>query len=137
MSQSHIRVQKLEPVPQRKIWLEILFGIVFLVVAGGILVYILSRPPIDTEHDTAPGKIIEYRIEELPGQPSSFGGSVNFRVQARVQYSQKGQLQERWMPASGWERNRDYLQLQINEHPKGCQVYWPPQHPENPKCRFE
>ena len=137
MSQSHIRVEKLEPVPQRKIGLEILFGVVFLLVAGSVLVYMFSRPQIDIEHDTAPGRILESRIDVVQIWNGRRGGAIDYQIQARVQYTLHGQLQDRWMPASGWETNRDYLQLQINEHPKGCEVYWLPAHPENPKCRFE
>lgn len=137
MSRSHVRIENPELTPVRRKGLEILSAVVFVLVAGGVIAYMFSRPPFDTEHDAAPGKILESRIDVFEIVDGGRGGVVRYQIKTHVQYWLKGQLQDRWMAASEPESNRDYLVLEIREHPHACQVYWTPAHPENPKCRFE
>ena len=140
MSQTHIRVHSPEPTPKRHHWLEafVIFSILFFTF--GTAISILPRPPFDTEHETARGRILDSRIDIVGTEPwaaGTYGGSPLYQIQLHVKYFEHGQIRDRWLPGSKPSTSTLDLHSQLQHHPQTCQVFWLAEHPENAQCRFD
>jgi hypothetical protein len=87
-------------------------------------------------HETATGKILEIRKVVENTRDTLYGGKINYRLEARVQYLAGGQMQDRWLRASD-DLTPESLLVKLASHPTKCLVYWPPNHPENAKCSLK
>ncbi len=131
MSQSHINQPK---VPQPMVWWKVALGSALVLMLLGALWGIFNLVHSNlSNYETADGKILEMRkvVDGLVDSP--YGGKILYGVEARVQYTVNGQMQERWLRASD-NMPRETLLLKLADHPTQCIVYWPPKHPEGAKC---
>ena len=83
------------------------------------------------------GNVKESRIVVDHTSEGQFGGTIYYRMELRVSYALAGEQQDRWLTASEITPDRDGLAAKLASHPKTCQVYWVPGHPENARCRLE
>lgn len=83
------------------------------------------------------GSVKEARIVVDHTSEGQLGGTIYYRMELRVSYSVAGEQQDRWLTASEITPDRDGLAAKLVSHPKTCQVYWVPRHPENARCRLE
>jgi hypothetical protein len=135
MSRSHARAPQRRHL--RRPWLETVAGATILLL---ILAVVLTRFPRRngySDHTPVVGNILETRIALADTGDTRFGGYILYRIEAKVRYEYRGQTQERWMIASEAPETRDILEAKLATSPKTCQVSWSPDHPENPKCRFQ
>ena len=137
MSHSHIRVRATASVPKRRRWVEILLAVGVLTFFAAPVLWTLSRPPLDPEHERAPGKILDSRIDVAEIIDGNHGGRIFYRLQVNVRYSDGHGPQTRWMPAAEHSPSKEYLEGLVRVHAQTCQVYWLAEHPENPHCRFD
>jgi hypothetical protein len=137
MSHSHIRVR--ESPPRRNYWLEAAFGIFFVALVAVASLYAIRiwHPLYDLDHLTALGNVSDTRIVIDHIRDSPYGGKIFYRIEAQVSYEIDGQTQNRWLTASETTTERGRLASKLAGSPKTCQVYWLPDHPENPRCRFK
>jgi hypothetical protein len=105
-----------------------------------ILAFILFRvgdwSPIG-EYKTAQGMIQETRIVVAYTRDNQYGGSIYYRIEARVKYKYHGADQLRWLPSSDVTNGREMLEMKLAAHPTSCLVYWLPKYPENAKCSLK
>ncbi len=118
----------------RRPWLEAAAGATILVL---ILAVVFARFPRTGGHMPVAGNILETRIALADTGDTRFGGYILYQIEAKVRYEYRGQTQERWMIVADPPATRDVLEARLGTEPKTCQVSWPPDHPENPKCRFQ
>lgn len=135
MSHRHIRMP--EAPPQPLVWWRVALWpgvIVVLVCAVWVIANWVHGAP--GNYETAHGRILEMRQVVDGVRDSKYGGRIVYGVQARVQYSVNGQMQERWLRASD-HMGRESLALKLAQNPTECLVYWPPEQPENARCWLE
>lgn len=135
MSRSHVRVPP-PPVKQNH-WMEAAIFAVAIVLGGFYVYRHLWPDPVDQNHETAAGKVLETRLVVVGKQDTSYGGSILYRIDAHVSYPLHGQPQDRWMPASDITGDRAYLALQMAKQSGKCTVYWAPHHEDNPRCLLQ
>jgi hypothetical protein len=88
-------------------------------------------------NSSAIGTVKESRMVVDHTSEGQFGGTIYDRMELRVSYAAAGEQQDRWLTASDVTSDRDWLAAKLASHPKTCQVYWDPRHPENARCRLE
>jgi hypothetical protein len=131
---SRHRIHVPKPPPSREPW------IAFPIVIGtvGFTVIVALGPLMDSLSDrpyaTALGTVLETRLVVDRIGEGYYGSSAYYRIEARVRFLQKSQVQERWLVAPQMDSKRDLLLIKLAGQPKSCLVYWPPEHPENAKC---
>lgn len=135
MSQTHTKKQKQSP--ERIVWWKIAY------LPAGVLMLFLTVYLIanwihsSTEtYITTNGKILEIRKVVDSTRETFYGGKIFYRIEVHVQYTVKGQMQDRWLSASDgltYER----ADLKLATHPTECLIYWHPNHPENAKCSLK
>jgi hypothetical protein len=137
ISMSQSRSRRLPKPPQPIVWWHIALGFatVLILLAAVYLAanWIHSFP---SPHQTATGTILEIRKVVDNTRDTLYGGKINYRLEAHVQYVADGQKQDRWLRASD-DLTRESLLLKLAAHPTNCLVYWPPNHPENAKCSLK
>lgn len=132
MSHSHIR-QPEAPSPPIIWWKLALGAAIFVALVGALWAVVNWTHSFPSPYQTADGKILELR-KVVDGVFETWHGSkVSYGIEARVQYSVDGQMQDRWLRASD-NMPRETLELKLAKHPTECLVYWPPNHPENARC---
>jgi len=135
MSHSHSRRPK-EPPPPVIWWQIALFPVVVAVLCAAVFVFSNWVSSTPKTYERTPGKILEMRQVVDGIHESKFGTKVEHAVEARVQFTLNGQMQDRWLRASD-DLPRETLLLKLAAHPTECMVYWPPKHPENAKCSLQ
>ncbi len=137
MSHSHMRT--VQSIPKRHLWAEGVLTVSILAIVAFLFLYPLLIPlftePIDQYHETARGTILESRIVPVGIMNGLRGGSIVYRIEARVSFSIQGTVQERWIPVQ-YDFPREYMVAKLSQKPRACEVYWVPGHPDNAKCRF-
>jgi hypothetical protein len=137
MSHTHIRVAKPEPVPGRYEWLPaVLLGLALAALAIWMMTGRWDGF-IDQSYSVAEGQVLGTRIVVDHIFDGRNGGSIYYRIEAHISYKFQGQMQDRWLLASDITTERERLAAKLATQPKQCLVYWKPDFPENPRCRFE
>jgi hypothetical protein len=102
-----------------------------------MLLFLLGRlAQRPRNYPTAEGTIEEAKVAIAYSLQGNYGGTIYYRIEAKVRFEQEGQMQERWLSASEADPSREILQAKLSSHPQHCVVYWPPRHPENAHCRL-
>ena len=135
MSHSHIRVPK--PAKRDSPWIPIIGTVLIVVLVAWLAFGRLFQWPLNPNDTTADGKILETRIVVDHLRDSQYGGLIYYRIEAQVKYQIQGKEQEQWIAASEATTDQILLAARISSHPKTCLVYWPPNHPDNAKCRLD
>jgi hypothetical protein len=135
MSQS--RVGRQAKPPQPVVWWHVALGFAtFLILLAAVYLAANWIHSLPSTHETATRTILEIRKVVDNTRDTLYGGKINYRLEAHVQYVADGQLQDRWLRASD-DLTRESLLLKLAAHPTNCLVYWPPNHPENAKCSLK
>ena len=133
MSQIHAR-DRFPGRPEKvSVWRHVAAGAGVLFFAGLVAFGPWWAPTIEDSHQTAHGQMLETRMTQGT-RDSDLGGAILYRIESHVRYDLHGMAKDRWMAASEVSSDRDVLALRIIKHPSSCEVYWAPDHPENPKC---
>lgn len=137
MSHTHIRVAKPKPVSGRYEWLPaVLLGLALAALAAWMVTWRLDGF-IDQSYFVAEGQVLGTRIVVDHIWDGAHGGFIYYRIEAHVNYKLQNQMQDRWLLASDVTTERERLAAKLATQPKRCLVYWKPDFPENPRCRFE
>jgi hypothetical protein len=132
MSHRHINKPKAPPKPI--VWWKLgLLLVIFLASYATLLAFAHWGHSIPSKYETARGKILEMRKVVDGTIDSSYGGKILYGVEAHVQFTLKGQTQDRWLRVSG-DMPRESLLLKSIGHPTECRVYWPPDQLEKARC---
>lgn len=135
MSHSHIRKAKEVPPPSPW-WRIALFPAVMAVLCAALFIFANWVTTLPKTYERAQGKILEVRRHVDSIHESSYGTKVVYGLEAHVQYTMNGQMQDRWLSASD-DLPKEILALKLAAHPTECMVYWPPKHPESAKCSLQ
>lgn len=135
MSQSRITKQPKPPQPIVG-WHIVLGFTTFLILLAAVYLAANWIHSLSSTHETATGTILEIRKVFDNARDTLYGGKINYRLEAHVQYVADGQMQDRWLRASD-DLTRESLPLKLAAHPTKCLVYWLPNHPENAKCSLK
>ena len=122
--------------PRQIVWWHIALGFATVLISLAA-VYLAANwiHSFPSPHETATGTILEIRKEVDNTRDTLYGGKINYRLEAHVQYVD-GQMQDRWLRASD-DLTRESQLVKLAAHPTTCLVYWPPNHPENAKCSLK
>lgn len=133
MSRSHIGTRS----AQAKRWTrrEVAMAAMVLAVMAIVLVARLYRFPFASSYRTASAVVLDVRTVPWNGVENA-REQTRYRVELRVRYEQDGQTEDRWLPVND-EAARRLLAAGLANRPAACEVYWPPRHPENAKCRLD
>ena len=131
------RIRRQPEPPQPIVWWHVGLGFMaFLILVGAVYLTANWIRSLSSTRETATGTILEIRKVVDDTRETLYGGKIDYRLEARVQYLAGGQMQDRWLRASD-DLTQDTLLLKIAAHPTKCLVYWPPNHPENAKCSLK
>lgn len=136
MTHTHVRLAKPGPASHRSYWPDFAIGGVLVVLIALYAVNQLWIVPQRTAYSYTYGSVTEARIVVTRTQESTSGGRIYYQIQAHVRFDLNGQAQDRWLPASDETTAREFLTAQLTPQPTKCRVYWPPDHPQDLKCRL-
>jgi len=135
MSHSHIDKAPPPPTPVNR-WIIALVCATLPVLSLACYLTVIWIHASPTPYETANGKILEFRNAVVGTWDVPYGGIILYKVEAHVQYTVNGQLQDRWLRASDGV-SRETMAVKLAAHPTECVVYWPPDHPEQAKCSLK
>jgi len=132
MSHSHIRKPKTPSQPVAR-WNLALVMALLLGASAALFTFIYSIRLSPQNYETTQGRILEMRKVIDGAFDTKSGGKIIYGVEARVQYTWRGQTQQRWMRAAS-DMPKEFLLQKVANPPSECRVYWPPQQPDNARC---
>ena len=133
MSHKHIRVRKQSPQQRGRV-LNLAATLAVVLIVGFVMFGRTWRDFGGTDRPGVVGRVLETRIAVAGTRESDYGGSIWYRIDAHVQYDLRGQMQDRWIPASDSTTDRGLLLMKLAKRPSTCQVSWAPRHPDHPRC---
>jgi len=118
-----------KPQPGRRVWLEVMLGVIAFFLFVGI-------PVIRYPRGTTKGEVIETRIGVIGPRDRVVGEPGEYQIEAHVRFDYKGKPQDRWVPASE-PSTRPVLEARLADMPKTFFIFNDPTTTEKPRCRFE
>jgi len=129
---------------RRRIWLGVVFASALVLIPA---VYWVSRAGewFVPSFDSTAGEVLETRIVLDHTRESEFGGSIFYRLEARVKYRIPVRTsatlpelpEDQWLTASDPTTAPELLKAAQAKKATACRVFWIKNHPETAKCTFD